>query len=441
MNISKLKVRRLIRESVDDFFKADYVGTSTGETFLPQQAYREIRNWFENNMDSVEKLRAFKNKAKPGTQNRQDFLNQADELASGITSDSIPGGLNMREIEKIRAQYISSIGDILLQNNPKLLAVIIKGHRHTASYQEDLNNINILFETLFSAVDQIGLGPVNYEEFKRAKEELNFMVVDPNPKSYTGSRYPNALKDKAPPEAIPVVTGGPRKNKTEPTVDRSHNITNQLRYIDITNNLSLCTIIVDLRYSAEQEYLGNFSDEDITSQAFDIMFNDIGYGSNTCAILGLEYIGPSLDRFSNTKPKHHDFFGVKLLVLGPEGEIADLEVQIENLEGEAEDIGMAVASVKVEYEIDDTIIHIEPNSMNSTIDFALNQNRYGIPTTAKSASGISKQHKDFLQIILDYHNDMSNGTDRSEDPELGETNLDFIFNTLKGMGHDYESII
>ena len=59
MKVSKKIIRRLIRESINDFFKSDFIGTESGAAMLPQKVYSDIRNWFEKNQEIVKKLRAF----------------------------------------------------------------------------------------------------------------------------------------------------------------------------------------------------------------------------------------------------------------------------------------------------------------------------------------------------------------------------------------------
>ena len=123
MLLTENTIRRLIRESIDDFYKSDFIGTESGASILPQKVYSDIRNWFENNQDIINKLRAFKKQGEElryDDPKRQAFLTQAGELAKGVTSDILPDGMNMRDIERVRAQYIAFIGKTLLDNKPKL---------------------------------------------------------------------------------------------------------------------------------------------------------------------------------------------------------------------------------------------------------------------------------------------------------------------------------
>lgn len=423
MKIYKKLVRKLIKESIDDFFKADFVGTDSGETMLPQQAYREIRSWFENNIGIIEKLRNFSKQAKTGS-----IYNQADELALGMTSDVI-GGLDMREIEKVRAQYISFLGDTLLKNNKKLKSILVN-RKPSSKFDRgaDMNNLNTLFETMFDTVDEIGIGPVNYEEFERAKNMLGHQIHDPiNRMASQRLRYLNPLKDEAPPEAIPVMTGGPKRAQDKPA-SRSLNITNQLRSVKVTNNLALASILISYNYEADSEGLGNYNDEEITDQATEYLFQSVPSGENIC-ILGYEDI------------LHKDIgYGLRLLVLGTDNETFELENFIDDLRIIAEGIGQATGGVEVDYEVVETINHIKSNSMDSAIDF-ITKHKQGIPTNAKSASGIIKQHKDFLQYSLDCFNDSVYGGSTCKEPDLGYDNIALIFDTLENMGYEYNSII
>ena len=408
MKIYKKLVRKLIKESINDFFKADFVGTDSGETILPQQAYSEIRSWFENNVSTVKKLIDFKKQA-----DTSEIYNQANELTMGLTSD-VMGGLDMREIEKVRAQYISFLGDTLLKNNEKLKSVLAnRNPSNKFDRRADMTNLNTLFETMFDTVDEIGIGPVNYEEFARAKNML-------------GRGYLNPLEG-APPEAIAVMTGGPKRAQEKPT-SRSLNITNQLRSVEITNNLALYSILINYDYEGTTEGLGNFNHEEITDQATEHLFETVPSGENLC-ILGYKEV---LDKDIG--------YGIELLVLGTDNETFKLTDFVDDLHILAEDVGQAMGGVEVDYEVVKTINHIKSNSMNSAIDF-VTKYKQGIPTNAKSASGIITQHKDFLQYSLDCFIDTVYGGFKCKEPELGYENLNLIFNTLKNMGHEYNSII
>ena len=466
MMLSKFKITKLIRESIDDFFKADYVGTTTGETILPQQAYAEIRNWFENNMDDAkELLRMYKYaedipvndpknvhwthsrfvdpNAPEYDPNRDEYLQGADDLAKMKTSDLLPGGLSISEIKDIRAQYIVFLGDVLLKNNKRLKDILIKSHRVYYTKPDVLNQLNSFFEALFDTVDKIGVGPVNYEEFVRSKERLGYYKIQ----SYERSYHP--AEDEAPPEAMPVKTGG-RPRKEEETVApqdlRSYNLTNQMRNVQVTNGLALSTIVVEYIFYADSEMLGDYNEEEILDQARESLLESIDY--QNLHILGAENTKPSLDRYGN--PVHSNKvqeYGIKLLVLGTDNAIDTLIDKVQSLKTIAEDIGMAMSGVEVEYDIDERNIieHIQSNSMNSTIDFVMNDSdklkyNYGIPITAKTASGIIKQHKNFLQIVLDYARDMDYGGNRCKDPDLGQSNSDVIFDVLQRMGHEYDDV-
>lgn len=462
MKISKRQLSRLIKESIDDFIKSDYVGTTTGATILPQQAYAEIRNWFENNIDDAnELLRMYKYAedlsvtdpknlhwqhqryidpdAPEYDQNRDEYLQGADDLAKIKTSKVLPGGLDISEIKDIRAQYIVFLGDILLKNNKKLKDTLIKSTSGYYTKPDVLNQLNSFFEALFDTVDQIGVGPVNYEEFVRSKRRLGLE----SEKGY------HLAQDEAPPESIPVVTGvRPRKEEetAAPQDSRSYSITNQMRHVQVTNGLTLSTIIVEYIFYADSEMLGNYGEEEILDQARESLLESIDY--QNLHILGAENTEPSMDRYGN--PVHSNKvqeYGIKLLVLGTDNEINTLIDQIKSLETVAEDIGMAMSAVNVEYDIDERNIieHIQSNSMNSAIDFVMNHSdkvkyTYGIPTNAKSASGIINQHKDFLQIVFDYARDMDYGGDTCSDPDLGQSNINLIFNILQDMGHEYDDV-
>ena len=463
MILSKFKITKLIRESIDDFFKADYVGTTTGETILPQQAYAEIRNWFENNMDDVKELLRMYKYAEdipvtdpkkihwshkrfidPNTPeydpDRDEYFQGADDLAKMKTSDLLPGGLDISEIKDIRAQYIVFLGDILLKNNKKLKDFLIKSTSGYYTEPDVINQLNSLFEALFDTVDKIGVGPVNYEEFVRSKERLGLKI-----QSYDKM----SPADEAPQEAMPVVTGG-RPRKEEETVDpqdlRSFNLTNQMRNVQVTNGLALSTIVVEYIFYADSEMLGNYDEEEILDQARESLLESIDY--QDLHILGAENTKPSLDRYGNPVYSNKvQEYGIKLLVLGTDNAIDTLIDKVQSLKTIAEGIGMAMSGVEVEYDIDERNIieHIQSNSMNSAIDFVMNDSdklkyNYGIPTTAKTASGIIKQHKDFLQIVLDYARDMDYGGNRCEDEDLGESNINVIFNVLQRMGHEYDEV-
>ena len=477
MKVSKKIIRRLIRESINDFFKSDFIGTESGAAMLPQKVYSDIRNWFEKNQEIVKKLRAFK---KEGEKIRysdppksQAYLSQAEELSKGVTSDILPSGMSIRDIEKVRAQYIAFIGKTLLDNTPKLkqqLGYIQSANVTYQQRQSDMNQMSLLFETLFEQVDEIGIGPVNYEDFKEAVNSLGAHIPDYSRYFGTRMRGIDPLKDDIPPSAIPVVTGGltphekeQRKRKQDIDADNSYFITQQLRdrkSAKITNNLSLVTIFVSYEYDADEEMIGSYVDSEITEQANEVLFDIIYEYDPDLAVLGYEdteilsmeernklSLKPGMRGYNKVEADRltaqPDDYGRKLLLICTQDALDRFIGKIENINFYAEDVGQAMSSIEVEFVVDERQIieHIKPNSMASLIDFVLTKGqdyRFGIPARG-SASEMISQHKEFLEIVKDYQHDLDTGGNRSKNPDLGEEFLDVIFDILIDMGHDYQT--
>jgi len=472
MIISKNTIRRLVRESINDFYKSDFIGSESGSTMVPQKVYSDIRNWFSNNQDIINKLRAFKKQSEEfdyDDPKRQAFLSQADELTKGVTFDLLPDGMSMRDIERVRAQYIAFIGKTLIDNNQKLKEELRK--IETFSYYErksHINQFNSLFEVLFEQVDEIGLGPINYEDFKSAVESLGRHMPDYR---YGGTRRINPLEDEIPEKAIPIVTGGLEPHEKvarerKPYTDRSYFITQQLmtrKNIKVTNDLSLVTIFVNYLFDADEESIGSYDDSEIIEQANDALSDSIYAYDPDLAILGYEDNEPlSIDERNRLRitpgkigynkiesaelASKFDAYGRKILLICTQDALGRLIDKIENIDFNAENVGQAMAPIRVEFSIDDREIieHIKPNSFASTVDFVLDGYRgriykYGIPTSEKAtASEIIDQHKQFLEIAKDYQHDLDNTGTRSKDPDLGEEVHDTIFTVLQDLGHDYE---
>lgn len=472
MLISKSIIRRLIRESIDDFYKSDFIGTESGASMLPQKVYSDIRNWFENNQGIINKLRAFKKEGEKFSYDdpkRQAFLTQAGELAKGATSDILPDGMDMRDIERVRAQYIAFIGKTLLDNTPKLKEQLRKVYSlgYGLERTSHINQLNVLFETLFEQVDNLGLGPVSYEDFKRVVESLGQHMPDHR---YGGTRSINPLQDKIPEKAIPVVTGGlaPHEKaarERKPHTDRSYFITQQLRNrkdIKITNDLSLVTIYVRYLFDAYEDEIGNYDISEITDQAQEALFDTVHAYDPDLAVLGYEDQYP-LTREQrnrlNLTPNHRgynkrdaeelasklDDYGRKFLLICTQDALDRFINKVESIQLIAENVGQAEAGIEVEFDVFErhTIEHIKPNSFESTLDFVLGNYRglnykYGIPTSENSASEIISQHKEFLEIAKDAQHDYDYGGNRCKYPDLGGEVLDMIFTVLQDMGHDYE---
>jgi len=472
MLISKNVIRRLIRESINDFYKSDFIGLESGSTMVPQKVYSDIRNWFSNNQGIINKLRAFKKQGeelKYDDPKRQAFLTQADELTKGVTSDILPDGMTMRDIERVRAQYIAFIGKALLDNTPKLKEELRKiqafGYYERQSH---ISQFNSIFEVLFGQVDKIGLGPVSYEDYKRAVESLGDQLPDYR---YGGTRRINPLEDEIPEKAIPVVTGGltPHEKaarERKPHTDRSYFITQQLRNrknIQITNDLSLTTIFIEYLFDADEEMIGNYDASEITEQAHDALFDTIYAYNPDLAVLGYENIYPltmdqrnKLTRLPSARGYNKreadelaaqmDGYGHKILLICTQDALNSFIDKIENINFIAEDVGQAMSGIEVEFRVlwGDTINHIEPNSFESTLDFVLDGYRgrnaqYGIPTSEKASAGeIISQHKEFLEIAKDYQHDHDYGGSKCKDPSLGEEINETIFTILQDMGHNYD---
>ena len=379
--------------------------------------------------------------------------------------------MNMRDIERVRAQYIAFIGKTLLDNTPKLKEQLRKIQTGDFTYQQKqshMNQLSSLFEVLFEQADQIGIGPVSYEDFKNVVKSLGDHMPDYR---YGGTRRINPIEDDIPEKAIPVFTGGlsPHEKaarERKPYTDRSYFITQQLRNrknIQITNDLSLTTIFVEYLFDADEEMIGNYDASEITEQAHDALFDTIYAYNPDLAVLGYENTYPlTIDqrniltrrpgargynkREVDELSAQMDGYGRKILLICTQDALNSFINKIENINFIAENVGQAMSGIEVEFDVDErlTINHIKPNSFESTLDFVLDGYRgrisqYGIPTSEKaSAGGIISQHKEFLEIAKDYQHDYDHGGNRCKDPSLGEEIHGTIFTVLQDMGHDYE---
>src|SRR6056300_1701222 len=113
MKISRRIIRKLIREAIEDFARADFVaGTEIDQTDMPRQIFDNISNWLSNNQKSIKKLIAFRKEldSNPRTMfygpERTAMLNQSNSLSSGLTSNTVTGGMNTNEIKRFQARYI-----------------------------------------------------------------------------------------------------------------------------------------------------------------------------------------------------------------------------------------------------------------------------------------------------------------------------------------------
>ena len=435
MKIPRRVIRKLIREAIEDFAKADFVaGTNIDQTTMPREIFNNIKNWLSdsNNHKMLAKLKAFRDDIDNNPQTmyhsspqRTAMLNQYNTLATGITADTIPGGMKGREIERFKDRYIAFLGDQLVQKHPKLREYIYSYRTKTAPNPSEKNQLDVLFETLFDQVDEAGIGPVTYSDYVSAKEYIHRFETgryyrqwsrrDSDPVTHIGAQ--NKIFN-------PDSNIGPVRVEFD-SEDYSMTSNFNSRNTNITDGLGLYEITLgyDYNYNIDDEVYSEYDDEKIIEYVADELYSVPGM------ITGI-----------NMTVDEDGYPIVKCFVIATNEELDAFKSLIDSKVIEVGDLGRDNHTGQFTLDVDENIL-IEPNSMDSIRRF-LDPHNAGIPTHSNSARGIKREHETFLQSALNSAKSSHGNYDFTSPAEgdIANSNLDFIYNILDLKGYDIEGI-
>lgn len=394
MLISKSVIRRLIRESIEDFAKADFVaGTEIDQTAIPRQIFDNIHNWLNNreNQEMIRKLKAFRQEidTNPKTKfygpDRTEMLNQYHTLTTGITSDTVAGGMKGSEIDRFQKRYIAFLGDQLVQQHPKLREYISSNRSKyftRPGVKEEENQIDMLFQPLFELIDEIGIGPVTYFDYVRAKESIHYFD--------TGRPYyrTSSSSSRDPVSNINthnlIFNQDARTGPTRYEFDaKDYSMTSKFnsQNTNITDGLGLYEIKV--RYDLNSHY------------DMDYDYSDYDYDRFLENTIEEAYDAPGMITSPEPSTNEHGHPIVKYFIIATNAELGIFETSIKNKVISVEDIGPDNHTADIILDIDSKM-HIEPNSMDAIKKF-LDPHGAGIPTHSNSVQGIRREHETFLQ--------------------------------------------
>lgn len=438
MNMSKKLIRRLIRESIEDFAKADFVaGTEIDQTAIPRQIFDNISNWLGNseNQKMIRKLKAFRKEidSNPNTRyfgaDRTAMLNQYGDLATGITSDIVSGGMQGREIDRFQNRYIAFLGDQLVQQYPKLREYITSHRSKTMDrlgVKEEEKQLDALFEPLFELIDEIGIGPVTFSDYVAAKESIHYFDTG---RPY----YRNSSTSRDPVPNINthdnIFNQNTRLGPTRYEFDaEDYSMTNNFnsQNTNITDGLGLYEI--NVRYDHNSHY------------GDDIEYTDYDYDRIAEYITEESYSAPGIitGMYQTTNELNHPI--IQFFIIANNEELVAFEKEFNSKVISVEDLGPDNHTAEFLLDIDEKML-IEPNSMDAIRKF-LDPHGAGIPTHSNSAQGIRKEHETFLQSALnsaqDLMGDYSFGSKAEE--ESANLKLDLIYGILSLRGYDIEGL-
>jgi hypothetical protein len=432
MKISRRIIRKLIREAIEDFSKADFVaGTDIDQTAMPRQIFDNISNWLSNNQKSIKKLIAFRKEvdSNPRTRfygpERTAMLNQYNSLSSGLTSNTITGGMSTNEIKRFQTRYIAFLGDQLVQNHPKLRQYIDSHRIKMNAPQSEVNQLDSLFEVLFEVVDTVGVGPVTYSDYVNAKKSLYELE--------TGRSYYHTSVNRG---HDPVRHMNLQNKIFDPNVDislRRHEFDSE-DYSMTSNFNSRNTSITDGLglYEINLGYEFNYViDEEYTDYDYDRILE---YVSDELYDVPGMITGINITRNENNYPITQCF------IIATDEELDAFKSAIDSKVIDIGDLGRDNHTGQFILDIDENIL-IEPNSMDSIRRF-LDPHGAGIPTYSNSAQGIKREHETFLQSALNaaksYHGNYT-FTNPTEE-ERANSNLDLMHAVLNLKGYDIEGL-
>jgi len=434
MKISRRIIRKLIREAIEDFSKADFVaGTNIDQTAMPRQIFDNISNWLSdsNNQKMLKKLKAFRKEIddNPKTRfynpQRVAMLNQHNALASGLTTDIVPGGMSGHEIERFEKRYIAFLGDQLVQQHPKLRAYIDSHRIKMNAPKSEVNQLDSLFEVLFEVIDTAGVGPVTYSDYVNAKKSLYELE--------TGRSYYHTSVNRG---HDPVRHMNLQNNIFDPNVDISprrlefdsedYSMTSNFnsQNTNISDGLGLYEI--SLGYDFNQ-----MIDEEYTDYDYDRILE---YVSEELYDVPGMITGINITRNENNYPIAQCF------IIATDEELDAFKSAIDSKVIDVDGLGRDSHTEQFVLDIDENIL-IEPNSMDSIRRF-LDPHGAGIPTYSNSAQGIKREHETFLQSALNaaksYHGNYT-FTNPTEE-ERANSNLDLMYGVLNLKGYDIEGL-
>jgi len=433
MKISRRIIRKLIREAIEDFAKADFVaGTDIDQTAMPRQIFDNISNWLSdsNNQNMIKKLKAFRKEIddNPKTRfynpKRVAMLNQHDALASGLTTDIIPGGMSGYEIERFEKRYIAFLGDQLVQQHPQLREYI---HSHRIKMnppKSEVNQLDSLFEVLFDVVDTVGVGPVTYSDYVSAKEYLY--------RFETGKSYYHGTRQGYDPVTYinpqnkifnPDTNIGPIRAEFD-SEDYSMTSNFNSQNTNISDGLGLYKISLgyDFNYMSDEEY------------------TDYDYDKILEYVADELYDVPGMITGINTTVDENNYPIVQCFIIATDEELNAFKSAIDSKVIDVEDLGRDNHTGRFTLEVDENIL-IEPNSMDSIRRF-LDPHGAGIPTYSNSAQGIKREHETFLQSTLNAAKSYLGSytfTNPTEE-EIANSNLNLMYDVLDLKGYDIEGI-
>lgn len=450
MKISKRLIRKLIKESIEDFAKADFVaGTEVDQTAIPRQIFDNIKAWMDNpaNHKLIEKLKDFKEAidTNPSTRyhtsgdgKRAEMLNQYDALAAGISADTMPGGMKGSEIDRMQKRYIAFLGDQLVQQHPKLREYI-RSVRSKENYlvRKDINHLDVLFQTLFDQIDEIGIGPVTYSDYAKIKEDLRYFQT--GTPYYRSSRYSSS---------DPVMQGlysgsgdisGPIFRKDgkyaqhewhgQPRIEfdnKDYAITSKFnsQNTNITDGLGLYEI--NIAYNQNSHYQEDYTDYDYDKFAEYVMEE----------VYSVPGIITGLDSITDQNGTRIKFF-----VIATNADIDTIYTNLDDKLISVDGVGPDNHTAELILDVEELKTIIQPNSMDSIKDF-LEPHGAGIPTHSNSAQGIKREHETFLQSSLNSALSMMGSFQFADDAEenAAAEKLDLIYTVLELKGHDIQGI-
>lgn len=436
MKISRRIIRKLIREAIEDFARADFVaGTEIDQTDMPRQIFDNISNWLSNNQKSIKKLIAFRKEldSNPRTMfygpERTAMLNQYNSLSSGLTSNTVTGGMNTNEIKRFQARYITFLGDQLVQNHPKLRQYIHSQRTNmTRSSNAEKNQLDSLFEVLFESVDEVGVGPVTYTDYTNAKE---FLYEFESGKPYFGLRHSGHdpvtyYSEKAQDNIFNQnSTVGPRRDEFD-SEDYSMTSNFNSQNTSITDGLGLYVInaYFDLIGYNDGYGLDRIDHDAILENVIDELYIAPGMIS-----------GIDIDAKDDYKDSVLRFF-----IIATDDELADFEASHDQKEIIVDSAGHDGSTEYVTLSIEADQL-IQPNSMDSIRQF-LDPYGAGVPTYSNSALGIKREHETFLQSALNAAKSLQGSHDfaNKNEEERSHSSMGVIYHVLNLKGYNIEGI-
>ncbi len=427
MKISKLKIRRLIRESIESMINADFVGTPDGEIMLPQDIINAAKNWVSQNTKTIQRLEKLNSDVVMGQtftdsagnydpQKHNRFKNQLNSLKSALGADAIPGGLKLQEMSRIIDKYIIELGNILIEKHPgfkKFEETLSSPASQPGGYskamtdeaQPFINQANSLWEIFWPEVDVIGLGNVSYGDYIQAKDRAYI-----GPRGKYGGRRKKTERDVGVNRLHGTVNDpflnpdladelkNKRARRETSAQDKKYNlITNQLNSgnTNITSDVGLFKVTISYGFSY-YTYDGGTQTEYVENDTI-LEFNPDDAQNVVDEIIGeLNRVNDNGIIISETNDNLFSyFFLARLNEL--KGALSQALVNIGRIDTEGE----YGNDVPIYYEDFDYKIEniIKPNSMESLKEF-FNKINSGVPTDATSAQKIRIDHENALEYAM-----------------------------------------